>query len=139
MVLMARPHKADQVRGNSALLLCDEQIVHMDAVRTAREHLPTTDAIASMSALFGALGDPTRLRVVAALAAQELCVCDLAATLGVSQSAVSHQLRLLRSLGLIRPRREGRLVYYSLDDAHVSNLFDQAMEHVNHAGSEGEA
>jgi ArsR family transcriptional regulator len=112
--------------------LCDEQIVHVDAVRGARAHLPDPDRIAAMSALFGALGDPTRLRVVAALASQELCVCDLAATLGMSPSSVSHQLRALRALGLVASRRDGRLVYYALDDAHVSSLFDQALEHVNH-------
>jgi ArsR family transcriptional regulator len=134
---MARPSKIDQVYGGGSAAVgslpgCDEQIVHVDAVRAARDHLPDPARIAAMSALFSALGDPTRLRVVAALAVQELCVCDLAATLGMSQSSVSHQLRVLRGLGLVRPRRDGRRVYYALDDAHVVGLVDQALTHVDH-------
>lgn len=85
-----------------------------------------------MSDLFGAVADPTRLRIVAALAARELCVGDLAATLAMSQSAVSHQLRVLRDRGLVRARRDGRLSYYALDDEHVAGLFGQALDHVRH-------
>jgi ArsR family transcriptional regulator len=73
---------------------------------------------------------------VAALAAADLCVCDLAATLGLSESATSHQLRVLRELGLVRSRREGRLVYYALDDAHVRLLYHQALDHVAHGVEE---
>jgi ArsR family transcriptional regulator len=114
------------------MLLCDEQIVHVDAVRDARANLPPSHVLAEASALFAALGDPTRLRLVAALAARELCVCDLAAALGMSQSAVSHQVRVLRHLGVVRPRRDGRRVYYALDDAHVSGFYSQALDHVRH-------
>ena len=114
------------------MLLCDEQIVHVDAVREARANLPPSNVLAEASALFAALGDPTRLRLVAALAARELCVCDLAAALGMSQSAVSHQVRVLRQLGVVRPRRDGRRVYYALDDEHVSGFYTQALVHVRH-------
>ncbi|MEA2523961.1 MAG: ArsR family transcriptional regulator, lead/cadmium/zinc/bismuth-responsive transcriptional, partial [Thermomicrobiales bacterium] len=100
--------------------------------------LPTGQVLGGLADLFAALGDPTRLRIVAALAGGELCVCDLAATVGQTESAVSHHLRLLRSLGLVRPRRDGRLVYYTLDDAHVTTLFGQALDHVaHHDGEEG--
>ena len=79
---------------------------------------------------FRALGDPTRVRILDALSKAELCVCDLAARLGLSESAVSHQLRLLRSLRLVRTRRAGRLVFYTLDDDHITRLFAQGLEHV---------
>lgn len=131
---MPRPRKLDRI--NSVIDgrddHCDEQIVHADAVLRAKENLPENNVVAGMTNVFAALGDPTRLRIVAALAHEELCVCDLAATLGMKQSAVSHQLRTLRTLGLTKFRREGRLVYYSLDDEHVSTLFEQAYEHVSH-------
>ena len=129
---MARPRRSDQIRDPEPVLLCDEQIVHVDAVREARANLPPSNVLAEASALFAALGDPTRLRLVAALAARELCVCDLAAALGMSQSAVSHQIRVLRHLGVVRPRRDGRRVYYALDDEHVSVLYTQALDHVCH-------
>ncbi|MEE9305381.1 MAG: metalloregulator ArsR/SmtB family transcription factor [bacterium] len=85
-----------------------------------------------LAEIFRALGDPTRVRILHALAASELCVCDLAAILGMSQSAVSHQLRLLRSLRLVRYRREGRMVYYALDDDHIEKLLAQGLDHVAH-------
>lgn len=113
-------------------MICDEQIVHVDAVRASRANLPQAAVVGGVSALFAALGDPTRLRLVAALAARELCVCDLAAALGISQSAVSHQIRVLRELGAVRPRRDGRRVYYALDDEHVTTLYHQAVDHIRH-------
>ncbi len=79
---------------------------------------------------FSALGDPTRVRILDALSHGELCVCDLAAVLSLSQSAVSHQLRLLRGLRLVRPRRDGRVVFYSLDDQHIMAIFRQTRQHV---------
>src|SRR5207245_8000821 len=79
---------------------------------------------------FKVLGDTTRVRMLDALSRAELCVCDLAALLGLSESAVSHQLRLLRGMRLVRPRRDGRLVYYTLDDQHIVGLFAQGLEHV---------
>jgi ArsR family transcriptional regulator, lead/cadmium/zinc/bismuth-responsive transcriptional repressor len=131
---MARPRKIDRINGtiDEHHEQCDISIVHAEAVRTARENLPSNDTVADMTAVFAALGDPTRLRIIAALASEEMCVCDLAATLGMKQSAVSHQLRMLRNLGLAKSRRDGRMVYYSLDDEHVSTLYDQALEHVRH-------
>ena len=83
-----------------------------------------------MAETFRALGDPTRLRLVAALAAEELCVCDLATLLGVSQSAVSHSLRTLRDLRLVRYRKAGKIAYYTLDDAHIATLLAQGFRHV---------
>lgn len=129
---MARPRRADQLREADPLPLCDDGIVHVDAVRKVRASQLGSNIVARMSSLFGALGDPTRLRIVSALSQRELCVCDIAASLGMSQSAISHQIRQLRELGLVRSRRDGRLVYYALDDDHVLTLFHQAKEHVEH-------
>jgi ArsR family transcriptional regulator, lead/cadmium/zinc/bismuth-responsive transcriptional repressor len=131
---MPRPNKLDRIHGTAEESddHCDIQLVHPEAVHQAQTNLPASDIVADMTSLFAALGDPTRLRIVAALAEVELCVCDLAATLGLNQSAISHQLRSLRKLGIVRTRRDGRLVYYNLDDEHVSALFSQAHEHVRH-------
>ena len=109
---MARPRKRDQIREPAQLETCADPIVHLDAVQRSRARLPEAAAIAELSALFAAVGDPTRLRLVAALAGAELCVCDLAATCGLSQSAVSHHLRLLREAGLIDSEKHGLWAYY---------------------------
>ncbi len=132
---MARPRKIDQLM-DTADLVCDDRVVHVEAVRAAREMLPSGRLLSDLADLFAALGDPTRLRILAALTGQELCVCDLAAAIGTSESAVSHQLRLLRTLGLVRNRREGRRAYYALDDADVADLYHQALDHVAHRAGE---
>jgi ArsR family transcriptional regulator, lead/cadmium/zinc/bismuth-responsive transcriptional repressor len=90
-------------------------------------------AAEELAATFAVLGDPTRVRLVDALAHGELCVSDLAAVVALSESAVSHQLRLLRSLRIVRARRAGRQVYYQLDDAHIRTLLDQGRRHIEEA------
>jgi ArsR family transcriptional regulator, lead/cadmium/zinc/bismuth-responsive transcriptional repressor len=87
-------------------------------------------SVVALAETFKVLGDITRVRMLDALSRAELCVCDLAALLGLSESAVSHQLRLLRGMRLVRPRRDGRLVFYALDDQHIVGLFAQGLEHV---------
>ena len=87
-----------------------------------------------LTEIFRVLGDPTRVRILDALSRTELCVGDLAARLGLTESAVSHQLRLLRSARIVRPRRAGRMIFYSLDDTHVLALFEQGLRHVQEAG-----
>lgn len=129
---MPRPSRQAQLTVADAPA-CNERIVHVEAVRTARAVLPAGEALGALAGLFGALADPTRMRIVAALHQRELCVCDLAAAVGQSESAVSHHLRLLRSRGLVRYRREGRRTYYALDDAHVGAIYAQALDHVGHA------
>lgn len=111
---------------------CDVQAIHLDGVRRARAVLPGRQVAADLAALFGALGDPTRVRLLATLTNGPLCVCDLAATLGISQSAVSHQLRLLRTLHLVRARRDGKLVWYALDDDHIGDLLAIGFAHIGH-------
>ena len=93
-----------------------------------------TDAVTAeaLAETFRVLGDPTRLRIVDALVAEtELCVCDIAERVGISESAVSHQLRLMRAQRIVRGRREGRCVYYTLDDQHILSLFQQGLRHVS--------
>jgi len=104
------------------------------APRLKRALLAESSVIA-LAETFKVLGDTTRVRMLDALSRAELCVCDLAALLGLSESAVSHQLRLLRGMRLVRPRRDGRLVYYALDDQHIVGLFAQGLEHVEERAS----
>src|SRR6187455_2847969 len=109
---------------------CDVIQIDLNRVRRLRAALVDPDTVSGLADIFSALGDPTRVRILDALSHGELCVCDLAAVLKLSQSAVSHQLRLLRGLRLVRPRRDGRVVFYSLDDQHVISLFKQTLQHV---------
>ena len=87
-------------------------------------------SVVALAETFKVLGDVTRVRILDALSRSELCVCDLAQLIGLSESAVSHQLRLLRGMRLVRSRRDGRMVFYTLDDQHIVRLFEQGMEHV---------
>ena len=105
-------------------------------MRAVANRMPTDTAITRVTDIFKIVGDPTRARIVFALSQAELCVCDLANLVGISISAVSHQLRLLRSLGLVKFRKDGRLVYYALSDEHVEQLLSDALAHVQHLGTE---
>ena len=113
-------------------LVSDDRVVHLDAVLAARAALPPVKTPNRRVALFAAIGDPTRARILGALAVSELCACDLVATVCQSESAVSHQHRHLRSLGLVGSRRHGRPVYYALADDHVRQLLAQGPDHVAH-------
>ena len=115
--------------------VCDVVHLHPGRVATLRASLIDADAVTDLAEIFSALGDPTRVRILDALSHGELCVCDLAAVIRLSESAVSHQLRLLRGLRLVRPRREGRMVFYSLDDRHILSLVRQGLRHVQEASS----
>ncbi len=107
-------------------------VFHLDAGRAGalRHDLLGESAVEALAETFKVLGDTTRVRILDALSRAELCVGDLAQLLGLSESAVSHQLRLLRGMRLVRPRRDGRLVFYVLDDQHIVRLFAQGLEHV---------
>ncbi|UBF24347.1 metalloregulator ArsR/SmtB family transcription factor [Kovacikia minuta CCNUW1] len=110
---------------------CDTPLVHLEQVRQVQPEVMSLDQAQQMAEFFSALADPSRLRLMSALASQELCVCDLAAAVKVSESAVSHQLRVLRSQRLVKYRRVGRNVYYSLADNHVMNLYQEVAAHLN--------
>ena len=110
--------------------LCEIRITNLARVRRVRREMKSPDAVVLLADTFRALGDPNRLRIVHALARQELCVCDIAAALGMSQSAVSHSLRTLRQLRLVQSRKESKTIYYHLDDDHIARLLADGFEHV---------
>lgn len=109
---------------------CDVNCIHEDAVAEVRQSMIHSATVGLLADTFKILGDPTRVCILFALMKRELCVCDIAAVIGVSESAVSHQLRLLRTHRLVTFRREGKMLYYSLADGHIEKLFAQGLEHV---------
>lgn len=109
---------------------CEEHIVHMDAVETARRQMPDDDITTVASDFFKAFSDKTRLRILTALVSAELCVCDIATLLGMSQSAISHQLRFLKQARLVKSRKNGKTVYYALCDDHIQTILAQGIAHV---------
>jgi len=109
--------------------VCDAVVVHEEKVRAVKERLLPSRTVRGLAEIFKVMGDPTRAQIVHALTREELCVCDLAAVLGMSMSAVSHHLRLLRNLRLVKFRKDGRMVYYSLDDEHVISIFTEGLRH----------
>ena len=117
---------------------CDVKLVDPERVRAVQASLPTSDVVQELADVFGLLGDPNRLRLLASLLeAGELCVCDLAAAAGMAESTTSHALRLLRAHQVVKVRRAGRMMHYSLRDGHVRMLLDVALEHVRHSDGEG--
>ena len=109
---------------------CEVALIHPPAVFAARAALGGLPPVPDLAGLFALLADPTRLRLLAALATGELCVCDLAAATGTNRTTVSHQLRTLREGRLVRSRREGRVIFYALDDDHVRDLIAMGIAHV---------
>jgi ArsR family transcriptional regulator, lead/cadmium/zinc/bismuth-responsive transcriptional repressor len=109
---------------------CDAYLVNLENVRQVRPEIVSIEKAQQMADFFGTLADPSRLRLLSTLAQQELCVCDLAAVVKMGESAVSHQLRVLRSQRLVNYRREGRNIYYSLADSHVMNLYAEVAAHL---------
>lgn len=109
---------------------CLCRIIHQSRVEKARQTIPPSREINQLTLLFKAMADQSRLKILMALHQEEMCVCDLAAFLGVSESAVSHQLRMLRQMALVANRREGPVLYYRLTDAHISQLVLVALEHI---------
>jgi ArsR family transcriptional regulator, lead/cadmium/zinc/bismuth-responsive transcriptional repressor len=112
--------------------MCEAACIHEDDVARARSIAASDATYRELSALFAALADPTRAKIVHILLHQELCTCDIAAVVGVTDSAVSQHLRILRSLRLVKSRRAGKFVYYSLDDAHIALLVQLGLTHQGH-------
>ena len=109
---------------------CDFIHAHEEIVERVRGQLPGEDTLYDLTELFRIFGDSTRVRILYVLFEAEMCVCDIAALLGLTQSAVSHQLRALKNVRLVKSRREGKTVFYSLADDHVKTIIDQGLEHV---------
>ena len=121
---------ASKTMSRKSEALCDVHLVHEDAVHDALQDQPDSEALTYLSDTFQVLANPTRLQIVQALAGRELCVCDLAAVVDSSQSAVSHHLRQLRQMRIVRYRKEGRMAYYRLDDEHIASLVRIGLDHV---------
>lgn len=109
---------------------CEATELHEDTLQFVREHMPPEDSLYDLAELFKVFGDSTRIRILFVLFEAEVCVCDLAETLGMTQSAISHQLRILKQNRLVKSRREGKSVFYSLADDHVRTIIGQGMDHL---------
>jgi DNA-binding transcriptional ArsR family regulator len=109
---------------------CQIRVVHLERVERARQDAISEQEAERLALTYRVLGDPNRLKILMALKNVEMCVCDLAAFTGLSESAVSHQLRRLKDLALVKRRRAGQIIYYALDDAHVAGLINIGLEHI---------
>lgn len=110
--------------------ICESESAHPEIVKKVSEKLPDVELLYDVAELFKVFGDSTRVRILCALFESEMCVCDIAEVLDMTQSAISHQLRVLKQARLVKYRRDGKTVYYSLADDHIQTIFDQAFEHI---------
>jgi ArsR family transcriptional regulator, lead/cadmium/zinc/bismuth-responsive transcriptional repressor len=110
---------------------CDCHVIHEDVVSRVRGKMPPEESLYDLAELFKVFGDSTRIKILWALDESEMCVCDIAVLLNMTQSAISHQLRILKQTRLVKNRREGKIVFYALDDEHVKQIFDQGLIHIN--------
>ena len=109
---------------------CSCNVIHGEIVESVKKNIPQDEVLFELAELFKVFGDSTRIKILYALFQSEMCVCDLSALLGMSQSAISHQLRVLKIARLVKFRREGKVVYYSLDDEHIKHIFDEGYRHI---------
>ena len=109
---------------------CSCNIIHKDVVEEVKDKLPQEEILYDLAELFKVFGDSTRIKIICSLFESEMCVCDLSALLNISQSAISHQLRVLKSSRLVKFRRAGKVIYYSLDDEHIKQIFDAGLHHI---------
>lgn len=116
---------------NKKEIICDCEVIHGDKVDEARRNMPKEEQLYELADFFKVLGDSTRVKIMWALDMEELCVCDLAVLLNMTKSAISHQLRALREARLVKFRKDGKVVYYSLADHHVKQVFEMGYQHIN--------
>jgi DNA-binding transcriptional ArsR family regulator len=109
---------------------CDCTIIHEDVVDKVKSTMPEEEDLYNLADFFKVFGDSTRIKIISALLTCEMCVCDIAALLNMTHSSISHQLRVLKQARLVKFRREGKVVYYSLDDGHIKGIFDTGLLHV---------
>ena len=110
---------------------CNGNIIHEDIVVRVKDQLPAEETLYDLAELFKVFGDTTRIKIICALFESEMCVCDLSCLLNMTQSAISHQLRVLKSARLVKFRRKGKVVYYSLDDEHIKHIYDAGLNHIS--------
>jgi DNA-binding transcriptional ArsR family regulator len=123
MIKKKSPNSEPEERGGT-------RVLHRERIEKARREASPEKETTRLAAIYKVLGDPTRLKMIMGLREGEMCVCDLAAFLGLTESAISHQLRLLRDQALVKKRRDGQILYYSLDDDHVEDLLRVSLDHV---------
>ena len=109
---------------------CNCNVIHSDVVERVKKSLPKEEVLYDLAEFFKVFGDSTRIKIICALFESEMCVCDLSALLKVSQSAISHQLKTLKAARLVKYRREGKVIYYSLEDTHIKHIFDDGLKHI---------
>lgn len=109
---------------------CSCNVIHKDVIEMVKETLPKEETLYDLAELFKVFGDSTRIKIICALFKSEMCVCDLSNLLNMSQSAISHQLRVLKTARLVKFRREGKVVYYALDDDHIKQIYDAGLSHI---------
>jgi ArsR family transcriptional regulator len=117
--------------GKQNIESCNCTIIHEDIIAKVKANIPEEEKLYDLAELFKVFGDSTRIKIICSLFQSEMCVCDIAALFKMTQSAVSHQLRVLKQARLVKFRKEGKVVYYSLDDDHVKHIFDQGLVHIN--------
>lgn len=110
--------------------ICSSNVIHAEVVKKVKMQLPKDAVLYDLAELFKVFGDSTRIKIICALFEEEMCVCDLSALLNVSQSAISHQLRVLKAARLVKFRRSGKIIYYSLNDEHIKHIFDEGLKHI---------
>lgn len=109
---------------------CTCNVIHEDVIKNVKEHMHDEDILFELGEFFKLFGDSTRVRILYALSISEMCVCDLSTLLGMTQSAISHQLKILRQSKIVKYRKEGKVVYYSLDDDHITGILEMGREHL---------
>lgn len=121
---------SDKIFGKENIEVCDYIHAHEDTVKTVREKMPSDETLYDLAELYKIFGDSTRIKILYVLLESEMCVCDISTLLGISQSAISHQLKLLKQSDLVKARRCGKTVFYSLADQHVSTIINNGLEHI---------
>lgn len=117
--------------------ICDCNVIHKDIVENTTKNMPNEDSFIDLAEFFKIIGVTTRTKILFALDQNEMCVCDIANALGMSKSSISHQLGILRESGIVKSRKNGKEVYYMLDDEHVKKVFEIGIEHIQHKNMEG--
>ncbi|MBE5881604.1 MAG: helix-turn-helix transcriptional regulator [Lachnospiraceae bacterium] len=110
---------------------CECMHVHEDIIQKVEEHMPQEEELVDLAEFFRVFGDTTRIRILYVLMCSEMCVCDIATLLGMTQSAISHQLRVLKQMDLVKNRRDGKTIFYSLADGHIKSILNQGLDHIN--------
>ena len=118
-------------REKQAIERCDCDVIHEDIVNRVKDKMPQEETLYDLAELFKVFGDSTRIKILWALDESEMCVCDIAVLLNMTQSAISHQLRVLKQANLVKNRRDGKIVFYSLEDEHIKQIFDQGLVHIS--------